>query len=306
MSDEPLPVPDSCVHNLHRVGDGRDARPEPTELCRNALGVFHMTDCPLQIGIACAYYQETPQPHPTETDLDVEGFRDELQRDFLGWRYRKRVRWLTKPKNLVPVGIVIECAPEPEEIVPESLAMRTPAPTEVVAVAPPAVAGEAQTPAETVAPAPTAAPERYPGQRRSEERLAKKKARLAAKAAAAKAAQLAALAAAGDGSALEPSDPDAPEDDEAFGDEVLEAEPVDEGPKTVEEVLARLPDAPIADVEPRRGRRPGGPGASGGPRQARPGEAGPRRRRRRGRRGGRGAPQGQRPGGGPPPSAPPS
>jgi len=261
MTGDAVPEPKSCLCNLHRIGDQREPKPEPTELCRNSLGVFSMTDCPLTVGIACSYYEASPVPHPTTSDAGLEATREEMQRDFLGWRYRRRVRWLTKPKNVVPAGIVLDAQPEPEEVVPETLAMR-PLPPDA-APPPVAPAADATTTSATgepittsVTPAAPSAPERYPGQRRSEERLAKKRARLAAldAAAAAKAAQIAAVTA---------SPPPA---DDGFGDDIDEdgdefddgedsedtIEAVDTGPKTVEQVLAALSDAPIVLNEPRR------------------------------------------------------
>jgi hypothetical protein len=317
MTGSAVPAPESCRCNLHRIGDQREPRPEPTDLCRNALGVFSMTDCPLTIGLPCAYYDASPAPHPTTGDLDLDAARAELHRDFLGWRYRRRVRWLTKPKNVVPTGIVVEAPPEPEEVVPETLVMRVPssapgAPEGGAPAADAAASASAQTSRASneitgpVAAAPPAAPERYPGQRRSEERLAKKKARLAARAAAdaaAKAAQIAAMAA-----NVPAAEDDEDEDDEGFGAGVEGAEPeavADTGPKTVEEVLAALPDAPVVVHEPRRHGGPRGGGQGGGP----PREGGPRRRRRRGRRGGGGGgprPQGQGPGPGPRPPRQPA
>ena len=318
MSDEVLPAPESCAHNLHRTGDGRNPRPEPVDLCRNALGMFHMLDCPLTVGMACVYYEASPAPHAVTSDLELEAAREELQGDFLGWRYRRRVRWLTKPKNLVPVPIVVEGAAEVEEVVPDALPMREPPPPTASASgaeAPPAAAvtgAEGAAPASASAPAAPAAPERYPGQRRSEERLAKKRARLAALDAAAAAAKAAAIAALAEKQPAEPEAPaDADEDEgpdgSGFGDGLGEdagyesesdaddeapEDPRDAGPKTVEEVLAALPDAPVAAVEPRRDgqQRRDGP---------------PRRRRRRGRRGRGGPPGPGGPGGGGPQHARP-
>jgi hypothetical protein len=295
MSDEPLPPAESCLHNLHRTSDGRRAVPEATDLCSNDLGVFHMVDCPLTLGLSCAWYDAAPEPHPTTTDLELEATRERLQRDFLGWRYRRRVRLLSKPRHLVSAGIVIDAPPEPEEIVPEALAMRAPPPEAAVAPVVGAVDGAAAT--ETT-PAAPAAPERYPGQRRSEERLAKKKARMAERAAAAAAAKAAQIAAAAP-SADEPRDEDDVDDDDEFGAEIdVAAPPEDTGPKTVEQVLAALPDAPVGESTPRRG-----PGAPRGGREGVDAGGGPRRRRRRGRRG-RGAAPGPRPGG-PSPQRPP-
>jgi hypothetical protein len=314
MPGEALPEPESCLHNVHRISDRRDARPEPTDLCRNAIGVFHMADCPLAIGIACVYHEAAPSPHPTTGDADVEVCRDDLRRDFLGWRYRRRVRWLTKPRNLVPTPIVVEAAQEPEEVVPETLALRAP-PPEVApdasvqapppggSIAPAAAApnaGAASGSPVSDAPAPPSAPELYPGQRRSEERLARKKAKIAERQAAAAAAKAARLAAAvqsvaaddesdedeaGDGSGPGTGDEDQAEGDAEDGPEDEDGVPAEPtGPRTVEQVLAALPDAPAyLPVPPRDGRpRQGGPA---------------RRRRRRGRRGrvGRGPGPGQGP-----------
>jgi hypothetical protein len=293
------------MHNLHRIGDGRAPRPEATDLCRNALGVFHMADCPLTLGLGltCSYYEAAAEPHATTGDLELEAAREELQRDFLGWRYRRRARWLTKPRNLVPVLLSVESAPEPEEVVPEMLAMRAPPVAASAEGGAPAAPANGSAPPSlqpittevaTTGPVAAAAPERYPGQRRSEERLAKKRARLAARdaaaAAAAKAAQIAAVTetAAAEG-------PEEQGDDDGFGgDLVPDAEPIDEGPKTVEQVLAALPDAPVGPPPQRRGggRGPGGGGPGGG---GPPRDGQPRHRRRRGRRGG-----GRGGGGGPP------
>jgi hypothetical protein len=276
MSAEDLPPPASCLNNLHRVGDGREPRPDPTELCRNALGVFHMADCPLALSLPCAYYERAPEPHPTSSDVDLALAAEQMRRDFLGWRYRKRVRALMKPRHLAPSLIVLEPTPEPEEVVPAEIALRLQPSAEVKAIESP----------PTTEPVP-AAPELYPGQRRSEERMARKRARLAAREAAAKAAQAAAAARAA--AALTESQETGPVADE--GDQEIEdapiamvtpledAGPVDAGPRTVEEVLASLP-APRVDERSstgsqgptgdrrrrrrRRGRRGGGAGARGG------------------------------------------
>jgi hypothetical protein len=319
MSGEPGPAPESCVHNLHRIGDGRAPRPESTDLCRNALGVFHMADCPLTLGLGlvCSYYEAAAEPHATTGDLELETAREELQRDFLGWRYRRRARWLTKPRNLVPVLLSVESAPEPEEVVPETLAMRLP-PVAASAEggAPPVPANGAAaltsqpitTEVATMGPVVAAAPERYPGQRRSEERLAKKRARLAARDAAAAAAAKAAQIAAVTGSATAEGPEDEGDDDGFGGDLAEDVEPVDEGPKTVEQVLAALPDAPVGPPPQRRGggRGPGGggggPGGGGPPRDGQPRHR--RRRGRRGRGGGGGGGGGGGPGGPPRPQGP--
>ena len=92
MSETELPPPERCLHNLHRAADRTADPPEASDVCRTELGVVHMLDCPLFVGRRCSFFVEAASPHPAATDLEIAGAKEELQRDFLGWSYRQRVR----------------------------------------------------------------------------------------------------------------------------------------------------------------------------------------------------------------------
>lgn len=257
-------APESCLHNLHRRPDDERAAPEPTQLCRNEIGVFHMLDCPLFLGLPCTYYERAAEPHPTTPDVALEGASDDLHTDFLSWKYRRRVLALGEPRDSLGAPIVIEPVPEP---VVEGESDDDDAELELRAPDPP--------PEEEVEEPRSSRPELYPGQRRSEDRTRRRP---------------------------RPQDESAEESD---GDEAAEEgdEPAGEpdepaAPRTVEEVLADLPEAKLPDPQTAGRRRGRGRGRGRGGRDKRPREgagdpqpgekkgarprSGQRRRRRRG------------------------
>jgi translation initiation factor IF-2 len=293
MSEPELPPPERCANNLHRAPDRANGAPEATDLCRNPLGVVHMLDCPLFVGRRCGQFEDAPVPHPVVTDAEILAAREELQRDFLGWPYRQRVRNLARPRDLVPRRVALEPTPAPAEDDEAPIALRVPPPAAPAEPAPLDASGAPPAPdpgpgtppaepvgaaldpepaAEPPAPPPVPAVESYPGQRRSEDRGRKKK-RLPARPA---------------GPVLPPAaetDPgiDGEVDfgagldgapDEAWEPSVPSPPP---GPKTVEQLLEFLPEAALP--------APGAPAR--GPREHREGARGDRRGDGRGRHRGR-------------------
>ena len=251
VTEETPPPPESCANNMFRMADG-GGRSEPSNLCRNTLGVFHMLDCPLFLGRPCTYYAAGEAPRRSEDDDVLEQAALELRRDFLSWGYGRRVRGLSQPADAWPVPIAVEAVDEPEEsgIIAKRVAPE--AEPEIVEIEDDLEGDDGESaPAESDAvdaevdgaAAPAAAPgvrrpELYPGQRRSEERAKRKVTRSA------------------------PADEvAAPADD---SDEAVEPAAPIEPPRarTVEELFAELPEAHLPDrVEPeerpRRGRRGG-------------------------------------------------
>lgn len=206
-----LPAPASCARNLHRASELRGSPPEATDLCVNAAGAFHMLDCPLTWGRPCALYEKADDPHPCAGETEIVKARAQLHRDFLRWPYAQRLKALSQGLDALPTRRAVESVPEPEEQIPESL----------LSVEPAEVEEEPSLPVE-----PTA--ERYPGQRRSEDRRKR---------------------------------PAPPPETDGAEDEDAPAEPAP--PRTVDSVFEELPEAPDVELRPKRRRRRGG-GRRGG------------------------------------------
>ena len=291
------PCAGECTHHLHRAPDegggrGTDAV-ESSGLCRNEIGVFHMVDCPLEMGRACTYFEArggAPEPRP---DREIAAARRELRRDFMGWSYFRRVRALRQERGTLPAPRGIEHVPEPEEVIPDELAL-------VEVEDAPLPTGGAESEEDS-------SEELYPGQRRSEDRLKgnRQKGRARSRAS---------------GGTESRRDTDAGEDTETAGDRgdadfgfdpvgayeddaqdtdagAEAAAAADEGPKTVEELLDALPEAHLPDKPARgRGAQRIADGTGGG--RGRGGRSSGRRRRSGSGRGRGGRPARRKGGGG--------
>ena len=213
----------ACGNCLHVEDDSARGKPVavPSPWCRNPLGLFSMDDCPVLLGGECLQFVERGGPPTALAFEESEEVRIGLLKDYLRWTYWERVRNLRRKPGEIPAKTVLEVEEKPEREDEEIVYHAPPPPVT-------AVEGEA-------APAEKPKEEKYPGQRRSEDRFRRKKAAIAAaRAKAAADADPAAAPAEGEEA------PDAP------------AEPV---VKSVEDVLAETPGA--APPPPSRRRGPG-------------------------------------------------
>jgi hypothetical protein len=285
----------ACRHCLHVEDEGRRGKAAPGPYCQNPLGVFSMDDCPVLLGRECRQFVEREGPPEALGEEATNEVYRELLKDYMRWPYWERVRNLRRAPEEIPKKTVLEVEEKPERE-DEEIVYRAPPPV------PAAVAADGSTPAPAAAPeqpvvaaaatpAPAAAKpgekppeEKYPGQRRSEDRSRKKAAYAAGQ-------RLPA--------APRPAEPGAAPDEEAD-------EPEEPVVKTVEQILAETPAAVVRHApRPRDAGRGGEPATPATP--ATPG--GGRRRRRRGRgrgrgEGERGPDEGRRPEGARPPSPP--
>jgi hypothetical protein len=269
VDDLSLPAAESCVHNLHREPYGSSRkRAEATDLCRSPIGMVHMVDCPINLGRPCTFYAAASDEVEALSDEDVVRQRTLLHADYMRWSYRRRVHALRKPVGFLPERRAVEIVPDPEI---------EPGVDLVFARVEALEAEEASVPVpDTLEGAPE---ERYPGQRRSEDRRSRP--------------------------TREPHahrDAEGPThccDDEPERDEFPEVGAAPQLPKTIDELFDALPEAVLperpAERERRTRRRRTRPSISGsaprtGPRPSEGGAKGPESpdpgsRRRRGRRG---------------------
>jgi len=266
-----------------------------------------MYDCPLSMGRTCTYYEAAGTEREVLDDDAVVGRRNALHMDYLRWNYRRRVRSLGQDRDAVSPLLLLEPVPEPDvdlgsELVlahaPEGTLSEPEAqadadsrdaccdPSAAPHEAPLAPVESVDAAAPVEAPEPVSRPEeRYPGQRRSEDRRGSSPRRPAAAQA-------------------------KPEPIEEEDEELAAITPADQGPRSIDELFATLPEAhlpekraqskPAAGQRDSRRGRPGrtrsgggrrraGGGSAAGPAKQSPesssGEAsGSRRRRRRPRR----------------------
>ncbi|MCU0728221.1 MAG: hypothetical protein MUE73_20935 [Planctomycetes bacterium] len=238
---EPPERPDHarCRNLVHEILP-RDGRCVPGRYCVNRLGIIQVLDCPVFQGLSCCLFDPRPAdeaPRVVSED-ELEVLRERLAADLLRWPYFRRVEVLRGPEAPPEKPMVV---PEPEEEEPEP-----PVPEEEIT--PTALALPAPDSGETLA-------EKYPGQRRSEDRFRSRQERRAA-----------AEAEGRDGDEPagepEPGPPTEPEPEPEPEPEASSSDPPD-------------PPAPEGAATPgkrrgrRRRRRRGG--------AARPGEAGPAR-----------------------------
>lgn len=156
MSRRPPPPHARCV-NLLWEPSPRDGKPRPGRFCSNRFGVIHVLDCPVYQGLDCRLFEErSAEAEPkVPTDEELETVRTRLAEDYLRWPYFRRVARLRGADVGDAVVLLDEEAPEPEEEEAEEG-------EQDLVVAPLPVLPE---------PGEEAFKEKYPGQRRSEDRV---------------------------------------------------------------------------------------------------------------------------------------
>ncbi len=147
-----LVCPETCRNLVWEISPEEGER-RPGRYCLNRLGPVHILDCPLTQGLECRLYEPRPEGEEPRTldDDGLDDLRGELTLDYLRWPYWKRVRAL-RETGCAEEPIRVEPVPdeEDEEEADAAAALSSPGVPEE--------AGEALR-------------EKYPGQRRSEDRL---------------------------------------------------------------------------------------------------------------------------------------
>jgi len=89
---EPVEAGPRCSNQVHaHAGDGR---PEPTQVCSCAAGLIHMLDCPVELGLPCAFFRQLEGP-PVSLDFQAaDELHSRLMHDYLSRAYYHRVRAL--------------------------------------------------------------------------------------------------------------------------------------------------------------------------------------------------------------------
>ncbi len=142
----------SLCRNLLWEVSVRDRRRVPGRYCVTSLGVISALDCPVFQGLRCCLYDpraEGEEPRVPSED-EIEAIRDRLVEDHLRWPYWRRVHTLRGA--VAPPPPAPPPPPDPEDMDREEDELGE------IAAAP------------LLAPADEAPPEKYPGQRRSEDR----------------------------------------------------------------------------------------------------------------------------------------
>ncbi len=142
----------SLCRNLLWEVSVRDRRRVPGRYCVNRLGVISALDCPVFQGLPCCLYDPRAEGEEPKvpSEEEVEAVRDRLVEDHLRWPYWRRVHTLRGAVAPPPPGPPPPPDPEDMDRDEEDLGE--------IAVAP------------LPAPEADAPPEKYPGQRRSEDR----------------------------------------------------------------------------------------------------------------------------------------
>jgi hypothetical protein len=93
---EPAEETPRCANQVHvNLGGGR---PEPTQVCSCGAGLIHMLDCPVTLGLACAFYRPLEgEPEALDSPAADEA-HSRLMHDYLSRAYHHRVR------SLAPAG----------------------------------------------------------------------------------------------------------------------------------------------------------------------------------------------------------
>jgi hypothetical protein len=81
-----------CANQVHERAGGRP--PEPTQVCSCGAGLIHMLDCPVQLGLPCAFFRTLEAEPPALDPLAADDLHTRLMQDYLSRAYYHRVRAL--------------------------------------------------------------------------------------------------------------------------------------------------------------------------------------------------------------------
>ncbi len=86
-----------CANQVHvQLGGGR---PEPTQVCSCAAGLVHMLDCPVDLGLSCAFFRALEGPPAAFDAAAADEIHSRLMCDYLSRSYYHRIRSLAPAGN---------------------------------------------------------------------------------------------------------------------------------------------------------------------------------------------------------------
>ena len=89
---EPVESGPRCANQVHSQSPG--ARPEPMQVCSCGAGLIHMLDCPVDLGLPCAFFRPLEGPPAAVDFAAADELHSRLMHDYLSRAYYHRVRAL--------------------------------------------------------------------------------------------------------------------------------------------------------------------------------------------------------------------
>ncbi|HEX5135490.1 MAG TPA: hypothetical protein VFY93_00830 [Planctomycetota bacterium] len=94
---EPAESAPRCANQVHAHTGG--GAPEPIQVCSCAAGLIHMLDCPVELGLACAFFRQIEGPPAALDAVAADEIHSRLMHDYLSRAYYHRVRSLAPAGN---------------------------------------------------------------------------------------------------------------------------------------------------------------------------------------------------------------
>ncbi len=89
---EPVEGGPRCANQVHaHMGGGR---PEPTQVCSCGAGLIHMLDCPVDMGLPCAFFRPLEGAPASVDAVAADELHSRLMQDYLSRAYYHRIRAL--------------------------------------------------------------------------------------------------------------------------------------------------------------------------------------------------------------------
>jgi hypothetical protein len=89
---EPSETGPRCANQVHSHVGGE--RPEPTQVCSCSAGLIHMLDCPVDMGLPCAFFRALEGPPASVDFAAADELHSRLMQDYLSRTYYHRIRAL--------------------------------------------------------------------------------------------------------------------------------------------------------------------------------------------------------------------
>lgn len=89
---EPVETGPRCANQVHAHAPGQ--RPEPTQVCSCSAGLIHMLDCPVDLGLPCAFFRALEGPPASVDFAAADELHSRLMQDYLSRTYFHRIRAL--------------------------------------------------------------------------------------------------------------------------------------------------------------------------------------------------------------------
>lgn len=93
---EPVEPGPRCANQVHAQSGGR---PEPTQVCSCSAGLIHMLDCPVDMGLPCAFFRALEGAPDVVDARAADDIHSRLMHDYLSRAYYHRIRSLAPAGN---------------------------------------------------------------------------------------------------------------------------------------------------------------------------------------------------------------